>query len=188
MNYLQQVTGANMISVNIVFTAVALPAGELPSLYQAVDAFVLPSRGEGWGRPLMEAMANGLPTIGTRWSGNLEFMNDENSFLVDCDVVPVSDDAVDELPHFCGHCWAEPSVTHLRQQLRRVYEERTEGKMRGGAARQTVAERYVRARVGRLILDRWSRLPASWLTSRLTMRRRGGRQLLLQLPGKETSC
>ena len=34
-----------------------LPGGELPGLYAAVDAFVLPSRGEGWGRPVAEAMA-----------------------------------------------------------------------------------------------------------------------------------
>ena len=39
---------------------------EMPALYAAADAFVLPSRGEGWGLPYMEAMAAGLPVIGTR--------------------------------------------------------------------------------------------------------------------------
>jgi len=48
--------------------------------------------GEGWGRPMMEAMACRLPTIGTRWSGNLEFMNDDNSLLIDIEGLrPVSD-------------------------------------------------------------------------------------------------
>lgn len=42
-------------------------ARAMPSLYKAADAFVLPSRGEGWGIPYMEAMAMGLPTIGTNW-------------------------------------------------------------------------------------------------------------------------
>lgn len=34
-----------------------LPARDMPRLYKAFDAFVLPSRGEGWGLPIMEAMA-----------------------------------------------------------------------------------------------------------------------------------
>ena len=38
-----------------------LSAEELRGLYAAGDAFVLPSRGEGWGRPHVEAMAMGLP-------------------------------------------------------------------------------------------------------------------------------
>ncbi len=46
----------------------------LTQIYRAVDAFVLPSHGEGWGLTLMEAMAMALPTIGTRWSGNMAFM------------------------------------------------------------------------------------------------------------------
>jgi len=44
-----------------------IAARAMPSLYKAADAFVLPSRGEGWGIPYMEAMAMGLPTIGTNW-------------------------------------------------------------------------------------------------------------------------
>ncbi len=56
-----------------------LEISDVPRLYRAADAFVLASRGEGWGRPYMEAMAMGLPTIATAWSGHLEFMNPDNS-------------------------------------------------------------------------------------------------------------
>ena len=48
----------------------------LRKLYDSVDAFVLPSRGEGWGRPYMEAMAMGLPVIATNWSGPTEFIDE----------------------------------------------------------------------------------------------------------------
>uniref|UniRef100_A0A7I4DYU7 Glycosyl transferase family 1 domain-containing protein n=1 Tax=Physcomitrium patens TaxID=3218 RepID=A0A7I4DYU7_PHYPA len=41
---------------------------QLPALYAAADCFVLPSRGEGWGRPHVEAMAMELPVIATNWS------------------------------------------------------------------------------------------------------------------------
>ena len=38
-----------------------LSQAELRGLYAAADAFVLPSRGEGWGRPHVEAMSMALP-------------------------------------------------------------------------------------------------------------------------------
>jgi glycosyltransferase involved in cell wall biosynthesis len=35
-----------------------------------MDAVVLATHGEGWGLPLVEGMAMGLPVIATNWSGN----------------------------------------------------------------------------------------------------------------------
>lgn len=49
---------------------------ELPRLYASADAFVLPTRGEGWGRPLVEAMSMGLPVIATNWSGQTAFLSE----------------------------------------------------------------------------------------------------------------
>jgi glycosyltransferase involved in cell wall biosynthesis len=94
-----------------------IPLEDLPRLYTSAQVYVTPSRGEGWGYPFMEAMASGLITIGTRWSGNLMFMNDSNSLL--CDVkrlIPVGDHYVagDEIQQ-----WALPSWEHLAQLLRR---------------------------------------------------------------------
>lgn len=57
-----------------------IPQAELPSLYKTATAFVLPSRGEGWGRPHVEAMAMELPIIATFWSGTTEYMTQENSY------------------------------------------------------------------------------------------------------------
>jgi len=54
----------------------------MPSLYAAADAVVLASHGEGWGLPLVQAMALGKVAIATNWSGNTEFMTANNSFLV----------------------------------------------------------------------------------------------------------
>jgi hypothetical protein len=97
-----------------------LTSSELPRFYASADAYVLASRGEGWGRPYMEAMAMGLPTIASRWSGNLEFMNDGNSFLVDGELVPVPDDAqlINDL--YLGHRWFEPDVDALAEAMRNV--------------------------------------------------------------------
>jgi glycosyltransferase involved in cell wall biosynthesis len=113
------VGGTNRIApINILTGTIASSA--LPCFYAGADAYVLASRGEGWGRPYMEAMAMGLPTIASRWSGNLEFMNDGNSFLVDGEVVPVPDDAdvINDL--YRGHNWFEPDVDALAETMRHV--------------------------------------------------------------------
>jgi len=47
---------------------------ELARLYRSCDAFVLPSKAEGWGLPLIEATASGLPVISTYYSGHTEFL------------------------------------------------------------------------------------------------------------------
>lgn len=104
----------------------SLQPAELAALYRSADAFVLASRGEGWGRPYMEAMATGLPTIGTRGSGNLDFMTDDNSQLIDAELVDVSEAAGREMWCYRGHRWFEPNQTHLRQLMRRVATDATE--------------------------------------------------------------
>lgn len=58
-------------------------ANVLPWL-QAADAFVLPSQREGLSISLLEAMATGLPAVGTRTSGTIELIRQgQNGYLVD---------------------------------------------------------------------------------------------------------
>jgi glycosyltransferase involved in cell wall biosynthesis len=117
-----------------------LPNSEMPRLYAAADAFVLPTRGEGWG-PFMEPMACECPVIATRWSGQLDYLTDDNSFLVDIDgVVPVSER--NDMEVFAGHCWASPSVDHLRSRMRQVFSNREEAKRRARQGREDVVSRY----------------------------------------------
>jgi len=100
---------------------------ERARLYAAADAFVAPERASAWGRSLMEAPAAGLPVIATRWGGHLEFLDDENAYLVDVEKV-VAAAAEEEL--YAGSRWAEPSVEDLRRDLRRVVSDRAEAKSR----------------------------------------------------------
>src|SRR6185312_1780754 len=125
----------------IVVLSGLLPAAAMPRLYNSADAFVLPSRGEGWGRPYMEAAACQLPVLATRWGGQLDFLHDDNSFLIDLDgVVPAPRGSDREI--YIGQGWAEPSPTHLAALMRQVVGDRDEARRRAGRARLEMVERW----------------------------------------------
>jgi glycosyltransferase involved in cell wall biosynthesis len=127
-----------------------LPAAELPRLYASADAFVLPTRGEGWGRPYMEALACACPVIATRWSGQMEFLHDNICDLIDYTLVPVPWNNDVELS--AGHRWAEPSVEHLRHLMRHVFEHREAAKQKVARGRAEMVAKWDWEHV---IRERW---------------------------------
>eukprot|EP01035_Chromulina_nebulosa_P023623 gene23623-30634_t len=89
----------------------SMSRAQVRELYAQAQAFVLPTRGEGWGLPIAEAMAMALPVIITNYSGPTAFATADNSYLLRLYDPPGE---FDEL-HF-----ARPSETHLSQLLRQV--------------------------------------------------------------------
>jgi len=69
---------------------------ELASLYAACDCRVHPFRGEGFGVPMVEAMANGLAVIATATGPVFDYCSDETAFLVLARIVPFSSKRVGE--------------------------------------------------------------------------------------------
>jgi len=67
----------------IVLFSEQLSEADNSAITNSCDCFVSLHRSEGFGYSLAEAMYFGKPVIATRYSGNLQFMNDENSYLVD---------------------------------------------------------------------------------------------------------
>ncbi|XP_019151141.1 PREDICTED: uncharacterized protein LOC109147924 isoform X2 [Ipomoea nil] len=121
---------------------------DIPRLYKAANAFVLPSRGEGWGRPIVEAMAMSLPVISTNWSGPTEYMTDANSYPLSVDTFS----KVAEGP-FKGHLWAEPSVDKLQMLMRHVMTNYEEAKTKGEQARVDMTSKFSPQLVARIVAD-----------------------------------
>jgi glycosyltransferase involved in cell wall biosynthesis len=138
---------------DVLFYGDILDLNELPRLYKAADCYVLPSRGEGWGLPYSEAMSMELPTIGTGWGGNTEFMNKENSYLIDVlEFRDTGDELTKITPNYVGQKFAEPSEEHLRRLMRHVYEHRDEAKAKGKKARQDLVTNFSWKPIGERII------------------------------------
>jgi glycosyltransferase involved in cell wall biosynthesis len=131
---------------------------DFPRIYKAADAFVLPSRGEGWGRPHVEAMSMGLPVIATNWSGVTAYLDETVGYPLPIeDVVPVQAQADSEW-WFRGLRWAQPSVKELRKLMRHVYENREEAAAKGAAARQRMVEKYSPPAIAEAVLKEVQRI------------------------------
>ncbi len=94
---------------------------EVFGLQQVVDCYVSLHRAEGLGLGLAESMYFGKPAIATRYSGNLEFMNAQNSCLVDFHLIPVARGAY-PIDHG-GQIWADPDVDHAAHWMARVVDD-----------------------------------------------------------------
>jgi len=104
---------------------------DLAELYKTSDVFVFPTKGEGWGLPLIEAAAMGLPIITTLWSAHCDFLRD---YLNGCRFIEYQLGPVG-CPEFREHhpspsndwgSWALPSVDSLAHELvavRRQYNQ-----------------------------------------------------------------
>jgi hypothetical protein len=94
-------------------------------------------------------MAYGLPVIATGYSGNLQFMDRRNSFLVDCRETAV---AVADGPYQRGSMWAEPDVEHAAALMRLVYDRPDLARAVGARARADVRRTLSPDAVARIAL------------------------------------
>lgn len=106
---------------------------ELLDLYRTATAIVAPSRGEGFGLPLAEAMALGVPVVTTNYSGQTDFCRPDNSWLVDYTLSAAN-------AHVSGSfsLWANPDVAHLGRQMNAVLRDTDEVAKRTARAKSFI--------------------------------------------------
>jgi len=94
-----------------------LPPSAIRALYQAADVLVGPSRGEGFGLPMAEAMLHDLPVITTGYGGQTDFCTDQTAWLIDYEFSRAES-------HISGNnsVWVEPCAKHLTNLLESFYQ------------------------------------------------------------------
>jgi glycosyltransferase involved in cell wall biosynthesis len=93
-----------------------LSGGAIRALYQQCHVLAAPSRGEGFGLPMAEAMLHKLPVVTTAYGGQLDFCNDENAWLVD-----YTFSYADTHMGISDSVWADPDTQHLGEILSQLY-------------------------------------------------------------------
>ena len=118
------------------------------ALVGAADCMVSLHRSEGLGLHLAEAMWLRTPTIATRYSGNLDFMNDDNSLLIDFELVNV-EHGEGVYPEVAK--WAAPNLEQTADALQRLAGDASLAGRLADAGRRTMQDQPSLVETGRLI-------------------------------------
>lgn len=130
----------------------------LATLYKACDCFVLPTKGEGYGLPIAEAMSTGMPTIVTKWGGHLEFVNEDNCYLIDIDGTRPEPRCDWITPEYVGRNFANPNKDHLKKLMRYVYNNIDTARQKGIIARDHMVKNYTWDKCCNRIYDRLNKI------------------------------
>ncbi|MFM0499351.1 glycosyltransferase family 4 protein [Paraburkholderia caffeinilytica] len=123
----------------------------------ACDAYISLHRSEGFGRVIAEAMLLGQPVVVTNFSGNVDFCDEQTSFLVDGDLVPLR--AGDYLFHE-GQYWCDPDVSTAAEQIRTAFEDKDRRKRVAKAGQARILRDYSIEAVARAYADRLAEIKA----------------------------
>lgn len=125
---------------------VGLPAAAVAYIYQAFDVLLNPSKGEGFGVPIIEAQASGVPVIVSNHSAMPELCG--AGWIVEGQ--PKFDEAQ-------SSCWIIPYVDHIVSALEAAYDARDDKGIRSRAVAfaaaydaQNVSETYWKPALARL--------------------------------------
>jgi glycosyltransferase involved in cell wall biosynthesis len=135
----------------IIFIDENIMPEDMASLLNQIDCYVSLHRSEGFGLGLAEAMLLGKPVIATGFSGNLEFMKPDNSFLVSYDLVPIQKG---DYPDCDGQYWAEPDIGMASKFIKNIYQNEQLRAQIGKNARDYIIKYHSKSVMGNAIRER----------------------------------
>lgn len=92
-----------------------LSDAQMDALWRKVDILVSLNRGEGFGLPLVEAMARGIPVVATWWGATKEYMKVANSCPVNVEKLEACSESGDD--YFKTGEWALPDAERATVEI-----------------------------------------------------------------------
>lgn len=128
---------------------------ELIQLIDSCHCYVSLHRAEGFGLTLAEAMLRKKIVIGTAYSGNLEFMNNQNSFLIPYQLKTMNNDS-----GFIkkDYQYAEPDIENTKKILNFVCDNYKEIEDIRRNAKQTIESFFNKKNIGVLMNSRLEKI------------------------------
>ncbi|WP_102275945.1 glycosyltransferase family 4 protein [Cytobacillus massiliigabonensis] len=118
---------------------------ELNGLMNVMDSYVSLHRSEGFGLPIAEAMSLGKPVIATNWSGNVDFINENNACLVDFTIEKIEKNYG---PYLANQEWAEPNIFHAANYMTKLVHDRGYANRIGLNAQKTIKSDFSPISIG----------------------------------------
>jgi glycosyltransferase involved in cell wall biosynthesis len=112
---------------------------QLTALINECEAYISLHRSEGYGLTIAEAMSLGKPVIATAYSGNMDFMNNENSFLVPFKMTKVGSGSY---PYDPDSNWANPDSELAAQLIQLVHRDKISALKVGTKAQNEVTSKF----------------------------------------------
>lgn len=102
---------------SIIYIEEDLSEEELNYLYKISSCVVYPTRGEGFGMPILDAMLKKIPVIVTGYGAHRDFCNEDNCYLIKYKFNYSKTHL--KTP---GSLWIEPDIDDLKKKMRFVYK------------------------------------------------------------------
>jgi glycosyltransferase involved in cell wall biosynthesis len=126
-------------------------------LYRTCGALAFPYRGEGFGLPMLEALACRLPVIATAGGAADAFLDDDVAYRIPAQRVPLSGMVRGEALAGAGW-WLEPDVDALAATLRHVAANRDEARAKAARGAERARRDWTWDRAGAIAAERLRRL------------------------------
>lgn len=124
-------------------------------LLDMCDCYISLHRSEGLGLTMAESLFLGKPTIGTGYSGNLDFMKSSNSYLCSYELVHVGNNVA---PYPEEGLWAEVDLDEAAFLMKYVYENPREAQEKGLRGQKEIITNYSPKKAGEEIKDRLQKI------------------------------
>ncbi|WP_010521910.1 glycosyltransferase [Aquimarina agarivorans] len=161
---------------NIKIIDIDLDRNNVDQLINNCDCYLSLHHSEGFGLTLAESMYLGKPTLASNYSGNTEYMNNDNSYLVDCHVGKIENP---DANFSSKTIWGHPILEDTVKKLKLVYKNSNLRNQKSINAEKSIKSKLSFEAVGRIMSNRLKHLYINF--DELTINKNHDAYLLNQL-------